>query len=91
MWFGNQYSEVLSIKFVELLLLVSDCCSAPILLQYGIAALLRNFTYCIDSKAPHTDTVMSCHAINLEEIFLSTGWPLTNQEMLDIEEYFLLF
>ena len=60
MWFGNQYSEVLSIKFVELLLLVSDCCSAPILLQYGIAALLRNFTYRTDIKAPpsHKDSSM---------------------------------
>ena len=46
--------DILSIKFVELLLLVSDCCSAKNQLlfcrSYGIAAFLRNFAYSVDCK-----------------------------------------
>ena len=57
---GCSVINILSIKFVLNLLLVSDCCSASILLQLQ-NILLRNFAYSMDCKPlMHTQYVLYC-------------------------------
>ena len=57
---GCSVINILSIKFVLNLLLVSDCCSASILLQLQ-NTLLRNFAYSMDCKPlMHTQYVLYC-------------------------------